>query len=211
MCDAEGIWQEDDRQVETIVVDYFSNIFKSNGIIDASAVVEVVQPIVTESMNRGLVQEFQVVEVVKALKQMHPKTSPCPNGMPPLFYQHYWSLVGNCVTQTVHDFPNLNETPVVLIPKIKKPTKITQYRPISLSNVVSRMTAKVLAPRPHYPFIGFAPRDPLSPYLFLICVKGLSTLLKKTVDDSLLKGLAACQRGPKISYLFFAEDSLIFC
>ena len=73
------------------------------------------------------------------------------------------------------------------------------------------MTAKVLALRPHYPFKGFVPKDPLSPYLFLICVEGLSTLLKKTVDDSLLKGLVACQRGPKISYLLFAEDSLIFC
>ena len=69
----------------TIVVDYFSNILKSNGIIDASAVVAAVQPVVTKSMNRGLVQEFQAAEVVKALKQMHPKKSPSPNGMPPLF------------------------------------------------------------------------------------------------------------------------------
>ena len=54
------------------MVDYFSNIFKSNGITDASAVVGVVQPMVTESMSRGFVQEFQVAEVVKALRQMHP-------------------------------------------------------------------------------------------------------------------------------------------
>ena len=91
-----------------------------------------VQPRVTESMNRGLVQEFQAAEVVKALKQMHPKKSPSPNGMLPLFYQHYWSLVGNCVTQTILDFlnhgiipPKFNETHVVLIPKIKNPTQIT--------------------------------------------------------------------------------------
>ena len=99
MCDAEGIWQEDDCQVKTTLVDYSSNIFKSNyGITNASAVVGFVQPMVTESMSKGLVQEFQAAKVVKALKQMHPKKSPSPNGMPPLFYQHYWSLVGNCVT-----------------------------------------------------------------------------------------------------------------
>ena len=160
MCDDKCIWQEDDCQVKTIMVDYFSNIFKSNGITDASAVVGVVRPMVIESMNRGLVQEFQVAEVVKALKQMHPKKSPSPNGMLPLFYQHYWSFVGNCVTQTILDFlnhgiilPKFNETYVVLIPKIKSPTQITQYRPISLSNVVSQITSKVLALRPHYPFL----------------------------------------------------------
>ena len=87
---------------------------------------------VTKSMNTGLVQEFQATEVVKALKQMHPKKSPGPNAIPLLFYQHYWSLVGNCITQTVLDFLNhgiipskFNETHVVFIPKIKNPTKIT--------------------------------------------------------------------------------------
>ena len=31
------------------------------------------------------------------------------------------------------------------------------------------------------------------------------------MDDGLLKGLIACQRGTKISHIFFANDSLIFC
>ena len=152
------------------MVKYFSNIFKSNGITDASSIVEAVQPMVTKSMNKGLVQEFLAAEVVKALKQMHPKKSPGPNGIPLLFYQHYWSLVGNCITQTILDFlnhgiipPKFNETHVVLIQKIKNPTKITQYKPINLSNVVSRITSKVLALRPHYPFMGFAPRGPSLP------------------------------------------------
>ena len=128
MCVPKGIWQEDDHQVKTIVVDYFSSIFKSNRIIDASVVVGAIQPLVTESMNRGLVQEFQVAEVVKALKQMHPKKSPSSNVMPSLFYQHYLSLVGNYVTQTIFDFlnhgitpPKFNESHLVLIPKIKNP------------------------------------------------------------------------------------------
>ena len=74
--------------------------------------------------------------------------------MPPLFYQHYWSLVGDCVTQTILDFLNhgiaptkFNETHIILVPKVKNPTKITQYKPISLSNIVSRIASKVLANR----------------------------------------------------------------
>ena len=161
------------------MVDYFSNIFKSNRIIDASGVVGVVQSMVTESMNKGLVQEFQVAEVVKALKQMHPKKSLGPNGMPSLFYQHYWSLVGNCVTETVLDFlnhgiipPKFNETHVVLVPNKKNPTKITQYRPISLNNVVSRITSKVLTPMPHYPFMRFAPRGLYLPIFISYMCRG---------------------------------------
>ena len=85
---------------------------------------------------------------------MHPKKSPGPDGMRPLFYQHFWSLTGDCVSKTILDFLNLgiippkfNETHIVLIPKTKNPTKVAQYRPISLCNVISRLTSKVIANR----------------------------------------------------------------
>ena len=105
-------------------------------------------------MNEYLCQPFQVVDVQKALKLMHPKKSPGPNSMLPLFYQHFWSLSGECVTKAVLDFlncgvipPRFNETHIVLIPKVKNPTMVSQYRPISLSNVISRLASKVLANR----------------------------------------------------------------
>lgn len=50
----------------------------------------------------------------------------------------------------------------------------------------------------------------MSPYLFLIYAKGLSTLVHKVVQDNKLNGVAASARGPRISHLFFANDSLIF-
>ena len=55
------------------------------------------------------------------------------------------------MTQVVLDFlnlgivsPNFNGTHIVLIPKVKNPTKITQYCPISLNNVVSKVLANRL-------------------------------------------------------------------
>ena len=61
------------------------------------------------------------------------------------------------------------------------------------------------------PSRGLHQGDPLSPYLFLLCVEGLSTLLRQSVDQGSLKGVVACQGAPGISHLFFANDSLIFC
>ena len=60
------------------------------------------------------------------------------------------------------------------------------------------------------PFRGLRQGDPLSPYLFLICVEGLSALLHQAVHDKVLRGVSACQKGPKISHLFFVGDCLIF-
>ena len=58
---------------------------------------------------------------------------------------------------------------------------------------------------------GLRQRDPLSPYLFLLCAEGLSALLQKAEQDSLIHGISICHEGPHISHLFFADDSIIFC
>ena len=65
------------------------------------------------------------------------------------------------------------------------------------------------------PTRGIRQGNPLSPYLFLLCAEGLSSLIKKVVDDGVMEGLVIYQRrgggGARLSHLFFANDSLIFC
>ena len=46
--------------------------------------------------------------------------------------------------------------------------------------------------------------------MFLIYAEGLSALLHKAIRNKELKGVTALTRGPRISHLFFADDSLIF-
>ena len=59
--------------------------------------------------------------------------------------------------------------------------------------------------------LGVFARGTLSPYLFLLCVKGLSSLIKAFVANGDLKGISVCRGGLELSHLFFADDSLIFC
>ena len=84
---------------------------------------------------------------------MHPIKSPDPDGMPPIFFQKYWNIVSQNVSDCILNILNtgvmpleMNETHICLLPK-KKPQKITEYSPISLCNVTYRILAKVLANR----------------------------------------------------------------
>ena len=61
------------------------------------------------------------------------------------------------------------------------------------------------------PSRGIRQRDPLSPYLFLLCSEGFTSLLEKAELDGRIRGASICRRVPKISNLMFADDSIIFC
>ena len=61
------------------------------------------------------------------------------------------------------------------------------------------------------PSKGIRQEDPLSPYLFLILSEGLNRQIQKATKDDLIRGFSLCKSGPKITHLFFADDTLLFC
>ena len=60
------------------------------------------------------------------------------------------------------------------------------------------------------PTRGLHQGDPISPYLFLLCVEGLSAMLQNEVRMGRIKGVPVCKGAPQISHLFFVDDSIIF-
>lgn len=104
-------------------------------------------------MNVALSKEFTKTEDKAVLKQMESLKAP-PDGLPPLFLQHYWQQVGEEVFTAVLHFLNLGSIPpcinhayITLIPKVKSPIRVSEYRPIYLCNIICKLISKVVANR----------------------------------------------------------------
>ena len=71
-----------------------------------------------------------------------------------IFFQKYWTLVGNSVIRVVNAFfhsgnilKEINHTFLALIPKIENPPSANHFRPISLCSIIDKVISKVMTNR----------------------------------------------------------------
>ena len=151
---ADGLWCNGQDEVSATIVDYYQDLLKTTNPTNFEDTTQFISTTISKEMNAQLVSAFNAWEVQEAIKQMALLKAPGLDGMPPLFYQTYWDLVGDEVTSSVLHFlnsvslpTNLNHTFVTLIPKVKNPEYVSEFRSISLCNVLYKIFSKVLANR----------------------------------------------------------------
>lgn len=110
------------------------------------------EPRVTAEMNKSISKSFTRLEVEEAIKQMAPLKSPSLYGFRACFYQNQWSIITDEVCQVVLSLlngnivhPLINHTYLALIPQVKCLEHVSEYRPISICNVLYKIMSKTIA------------------------------------------------------------------
>ena len=96
--DSSGRWLDQTVDIGKSFIQYYIELFSSSNPPRVQEALHTIPKVVTKSMNANLVGTFHEWEVLEALKQIAPLKAPDLDGMPPLFYQHFWPMVDHDVT-----------------------------------------------------------------------------------------------------------------
>ena len=314
----DDVWISSAQELENLTVNYYKRLYSLD---DVPIEFHELPRFGFEKLNGeevvSLNKPFLEGEVEQAIRSMGRFKAPGPDGYKPLFYHDCWETVGESVVRFVLNFfetgnlpPETNDALVVLIAKVGKPEKITQFRPISLCNVLfktitktmvlrlKRVIGKLIGPaqasfiperlsqdnimivqeafhsmrrkkgrkgwmllkldlekaydRIRWDFLadtliaasfeecwinwimayvrdpsmtilwngektksftpsrGLRQGDPLSPYLFVLCLERLCHMIDRSTAAREWKPISLSQSGPKLSHVCFADDLILF-
>lgn len=149
----EGVWVEKNHGLEEVVVNYFQKSFIKQEV-NVDVITQCIERRVLENQNELLCAPFSAKEVKSVAISMHRDKSPGEDGFNPGFFKKFWGVVGKDVVDACISWINegslpreVNNTNIVLIPKVSNPSNMKEFRPISLCNVIYKIMSKMMANR----------------------------------------------------------------
>ena len=144
---------EEDKELESLGVRFFSQIFKDDGQTNIAAQMKVIRlfPSFLHLHEDLLVFSNQITmeEVEHAMKSFKKDKSSSPDGWSVEFFLAFLDLLGTDLLDMVESsrlegrvLPSLNSTFLALIPKKEKPLTFAEFRPMSLCNLVYKLISK---------------------------------------------------------------------
>lgn len=89
-----------EASISNILVGFYQALFTSANLRQFEQVLEATSKSIMEEMNLYLTVEFRRAEVEEALRKMKLLKALGPDGMPPLFFQWFWPIIGDDALQS---------------------------------------------------------------------------------------------------------------
>lgn len=142
-------------EMESLLVDYFSDILAELGLDRDPAISEItafIPRLITAAQNDLLSRPVSMEELSEGLNSMASDTAPGPDGFTINFFKQFWDMLKEDVLQIVESsriqgsmLQAFNATFLTLIPKEEGADSPSLFRPISLCNVIYKLSSKVVA------------------------------------------------------------------
>ena len=101
----------DEDEIAQILTSYYHHLFTSASPCNLDQAVADIPCSITTDMNNMLQMVYNQEEVDRAVFQMEALKAPGSDGLPPLFFQHYWNIIGDEVSVAVLNFLNSGSFP----------------------------------------------------------------------------------------------------
>ncbi|XP_059629720.1 uncharacterized protein LOC132272631 [Cornus florida] len=149
---ADGQILKDSQDIGQRFVDYYQNLFSKQ--VDSQVGDFVPRHTLSADDNFRLDAPIQYEEVRDVVMGFHLDKSPGLDGFPARFYQTFWQVIDKDVVAAVQYFFNfsimllgVSSSFLMLLPKIGNASKVGDFRPIALCNLVYKIITKIMANR----------------------------------------------------------------
>ncbi|XP_052114210.1 uncharacterized protein LOC127745486 [Arachis duranensis] len=212
---SDGSWSTDSEILQQEATSLFKNLFCSTEEVEVDCLGDVTLPCLSAEACETLTAPVTLAEVKAAVFSTNSFKALGSDGFQTYFFKEYWEIVGVDIWQLVKSTfrgnlidTRIMETLIVLIPKVDVPSYFKDFRLLVcvMWSIRSSQRLDSFAPRR-----GLQQGDPMSSYLFILCMERLAGYIANQVDSGLWDPVAVTRGGPRISHLMFADDLLLFC
>ncbi|KAJ1149834.1 hypothetical protein NDU88_002642 [Pleurodeles waltl] len=154
--DGQGRWRTKKEEMGELVVEFFEDLYSEKEVnpSESTASLTVLQDTLTLEQKKGLVEDFSVEELDKAMSSFGGDKSPGPDGLPIELYKEFWPALKSSLLEVCRERKIVGGAPkefcegvIVLLHKKGDRADLKNWRPITLLNADYKLYMKLLTQR----------------------------------------------------------------